>query len=158
MNNIIDYNGEQLLVGCIGCARESDQIIIGNLIKTNYFDAHQDLEIPIPGFVIISSRRHIKSVDEFTEDEQIDFIKLLSNVRKAQRSALKIDEIILIQEENSKHHFHIWLFPRYSWMDKFGKKVSSSAEVIKYAKMHMKTPENLELIKKANNSLIQFLS
>jgi hypothetical protein len=84
MSKIKDYLGQEMKIDCIGCAREQGQISTGNIYQTEFFDVHQDLEIPIAGFLIISSRRHIKSVADFSDSEQIDFIKTFCTARKAQ--------------------------------------------------------------------------
>ena len=80
---ITNYKGEIREFSCLACAREKGEINLGNIVKSAHFDAHQDYEVPIPGFIIISSRRHFKSVDEFTEKEQKDFIKFLFRLRSA---------------------------------------------------------------------------
>jgi len=104
---IVDYNGQEKSISCIGCARERGEIATGNIMKTKYFDVHQDFETPISGFVIVSSCRHIKRIDEFTKPEQQDFIKLLIKIRTALRKVLKIKIVYLIQKEDTSHHFHI---------------------------------------------------
>jgi diadenosine tetraphosphate (Ap4A) HIT family hydrolase len=156
MSKVIDYEGKKLMIDCIGCAREKGAFNTGNIYKSEYFDVHQDLETPIPGFLIISSRRHIKSIDEFTDSEQLDFIKTITLARKAQRQILSIEHIIMVQEEISKHHFHVWLFPQYDWMDNIGGRVSAISTIMNYAKESMKTIEILESIEIMNHKLISF--
>jgi diadenosine tetraphosphate (Ap4A) HIT family hydrolase len=146
---ITDIQGNKIHTDCLGCARERGEIITGTLTTTEYFDAHQDFEIPIPGFIIISSRRHLKSVDEFTEEEQADFIKILTTVRRTMRSSLGIDAVYLVQEEDTSHHFHLWLFPRQEWMIPFGRKIQSVRPIMEHAREHMKTAENLKLVNEA---------
>lgn len=113
MEVISNYANVNKKISCIGCARERGEITLGNIKKTKYFDIHQDFETPILGFLIISSRRHIKTLDELTLPEQKDFIRLLCNARLALKKVLKVKIIYLIQREDAGHHFHICLFPRY---------------------------------------------
>ena len=141
--SITDFTGKSKEFECLACARENWEITLGNIVKTMHFDAHQDYEIPIPGFVIISSRRHIQSIDEFTESEQADFIKLLCRVRLAQREVSGIDAVYLFQADSAKH-FHIWLFPRFDWMDeKFGTKIQSVRPIMEYARENLMTDESI---------------
>lgn len=157
--NIVDLTGKTKKIACLGCDREKGLIDLGNIVKSEYFDAHQDYEIPIPGFVIISSRRHIQSVDEFTDDEQRDFIKFLCRLRSAQRKVLGIEVIYLVQEEDTSHHFHVWMFPRFDWMEeKFGRKIQSVRPIMQYARENMKTKINIQEVETATQKLKQFFS
>lgn len=152
---IVDYKGNLMQVSCLGCARENGEMErVGTILTTKHFDAHQDFEIPIPGFIIISSRRHLQSVDDFTDEEKLDFIDTLVSVRAGMRKALDIDIVYLIQEEDTSHHFHIWVFPRYDWMsEKFGKKTSSLRPIMEHARENLKTTENLLRVEEAVSKL-----
>jgi diadenosine tetraphosphate (Ap4A) HIT family hydrolase len=153
MENITNYQGVNKKISCLGCDRENGKINLGDIVKSKYFDAHQDYEIPIPGFIIISSRRHILSVDQFTKREQVDFIKFFIKIRKALRKVLKIKVVYLIQEEDTSHHFHLWILPRYSWMGKkFGQKIESVRPIMLYAKKNFATKKDLI---KVNKSVIK---
>ncbi|MBP6974908.1 MAG: diadenosine tetraphosphate hydrolase [Candidatus Pacebacteria bacterium] len=147
----VDYKGNPTQVSCLGCARENGEMErMGTVLTTEHFDAHQDFEIPIPGFIIISSRRHLQSVDEFTDEEKIDFINTLTAVRAGMRKALGVDVVYLVQEEDTTHHFHVWVFPRYDWMtEKFGKKTASLRPIMEYARENLKTEENLQKVEEA---------
>lgn len=156
---IINFKGEAKKITCLGCARSNGDINVGDIEKSNYFDAHQDYEIPIPGFIILSAKRHIQSVDEFTEDEQKDFIKFLCRIRSALRQVLEIETVYLIQEEDTSHHFHVWIFPRYKWMkEKFGVKIQSVRPIMEYARKKLKTKENVAKVETATQKLKQFLN
>jgi diadenosine tetraphosphate (Ap4A) HIT family hydrolase len=157
--NIVDLTGKTKKIVCLGCDREKGLIDLGDIVKSEYFDAHQDYEIPIPGFVIVSSRRHIQSIDEFTEDEQRDFIKFLCRLRSAQRKVLGIEVIYIVQEEDTSHHFHVWMFPRFDWMEeKFGRKIQSVRPIMEYARENMKTDDNIQEVETATQKLKQFFS
>ncbi len=108
-----------------------------NIITTRLFNVGQDWEIPIPGFFIIAPLRKLKSIDEFTDEEAIEFINLIRKVRKGMRNILKIKEVYLFQNEDTEHGFHLWMFPRYDWMEKFGRKIQSVRPIINYAKENM---------------------
>lgn len=139
---------------CISCALQRGELeTIGGIIATtNYFEARQDYSVPIPGFIIIASKRHIKSIDEFTPEERSDFIEFLYALRKRMREQLGVQIVYLIQEEDATH-FHLWLFPQYDWMKKFGSKIKSVKPIMQWAKEHLQTKENLDAVKKAVEKL-----
>jgi len=154
---IEDFTGVKKEIKCIGCAiTEAGKNVSGYIIETDLFHAHQDYENPISGFVVLSTKRHIKSFDEFTDEEAAEFIALVRKIRKAQREVLGIEYVYFIQEEDTEDHFHMWFLPRYEWMndvEKFGRKVSSARPVLQFAKTHMKTPENIVSVKEAAEKL-----
>jgi len=53
------------------------------------------------------------------------------------KEILKIDEVYLFQNEDSDSPFHLWIFPRYRWMEKFGRKIQSVRPIMNYAKENM---------------------
>ena len=153
---IIDIKGNKKQIGCLSCAIQKGEVeSLGGLIaRSNHFHASQDYEIPIPGFVILFSKRHIQSVDEFTEEERKDFIEFLYRLRKAMRQILNIQVVYLIQKEDTSHHFHVWIFPRYDWMaEKFGRKIQSVRPIMEYARENLKTEENLKKVEEATEKL-----
>jgi len=111
------------------------------VIKTKLFRVEQDWEVPIPGFFIVASLRKIKSVAEFSDEETAEFAKLVRDVRRGMREVLGIEEVYLFQNEDSMHNFHLWMFPRHKWMDKFGRRIKSVRPIMDYAKESMKTEE-----------------
>lgn len=142
---ITDISGNILEVECIGCALAQGvaEVRGGSVINTKYFDVSQDFEVPIPGFMIIASKRHLTSVDEFTDEEATEFTQVLQATRKLQREVLGIESIYIHQEEDSSDHFHVWMMPRYEWMQQFGRKVESMRPIMEYAKANLKTEENM---------------
>jgi diadenosine tetraphosphate (Ap4A) HIT family hydrolase len=107
------------------------------IIKTNLFDVHQDWEVPIPGFFIISPLRKVKSIDEFTDEEALGFITLIRQIRKGMRDILNIKEVYFFQNEDTEHGFHLWVFPRHGWMEPFGRKIQSVRPIMNHAKENM---------------------
>lgn len=144
---------------CLSCdlLKKQKDTIGGVIISTKHFEARQDYAVPIPGFVILSTKRHVKSIDEFTREERHEFIDLLYEIRKNMRSALNIETAYLIQEEDASH-FHLWLFPRYDWMNELGRKIKSVKPIMQWAQKNLQTPENLENIRDATEKLRKFLS
>lgn len=145
---IENFKGERKEIGCIGCTIEKGDVKNDFVVlQTKYFTVAQNFEVPIPGFLILSTRRHIKSIEELNQGEKKEFADVLIKTRKTLRKILKIDTVYLHQEESTEQHFHVWIFPRYKWMKKFGTQIESVRPIMKYAKENLKTKDNLEKVK-----------
>lgn len=120
---------------CIGCNIVNKEIIPngGIIYETENFLLFQDPEVPIKGFLIVQAKRHVKSMIDFTEEEQIELVKLINKAREALKKLDICNEVTIVQEERSKH-FHVWLFPNYKWMEeKFGKGIKYLRDISEYA-------------------------
>lgn len=161
MSEIESFDGKKVEISseCIGCAIEKGEVDVskGKVLEHELFEAHQDFEVPIPGFVILSTRRHISSVADFTEEESKEFFPLLKRIRQAMREVLGIEEVYLFQNEDSSHHFHVWVFPRLDWMERFGRKIQSVRPIMKHARENMKTEDNLKEVERAARELRYFM-
>ncbi|MCH6266907.1 HIT family protein [Neobacillus citreus] len=144
MRTITLSNGQTVEVECLSCALTSGLIHPdgGVIIETEHFHAHQDVAYPIEGLVILASKRHIKCFDELTDAEKLDYINLLTKIRKAQRATLGIEYVYYFYNEDTTHHFHTWLVPRYEWMYDFGRSVESVRPVLLHARNNMNDEEN----------------
>lgn len=153
-------NSKNVEVECLSCALTSGMIEPegGVVIETEYFHAHQDVAYPIKGLIILASKRHIKCFDELTEEERIDYINLLSKIRNAQRKVLGIEHVYYFYNEDTTHHFHTWMVPRYEWMYEFGRSIESVRPVLVYSRNHMNTEENLEEVRTAIKALTKKLN
>ena len=160
MRKLTLANGSVVEVECLSCALTSGLIEPdgGVVYETEYFHAHQDVAYPIKGLIILASKRHIKCFDELTEEEQNDYIHVLSKIRKAQRKVLDIEYVYYFYNEDTTHHFHTWLVPRYEWMYEFGRSVESVRPVLLHARNQMNDEENMrevvDAIKKLTIELI----
>ncbi|WP_160687738.1 HIT family hydrolase [Clostridium sp. C2-6-12] len=142
---IKDILGKELNCKCIGCSIGNGEIIPPGeiILSTENFILHQDPEIPIKAFLIIASKKHVKSLSQLTFEESQELFDLVYRARMALKSIKDIKEVSIIQEERSGH-FHLWLLPRYEWMDeKFENSLSTVREILFYAKDNYKTEENI---------------
>ncbi len=129
-----------------------------SIITTKYFDVHQDWEVPIPGFFVIAPLRKLKSIDEFTDEESIEFINLVRKIRKGMRDVLKIEEVYFFQNEDTQHElFHLWIFPRHKWMEEFGKKIQSVRPIMNYAKENMLSDDIFKQVKEDVRKMKEFM-
>ena len=103
------------------------------VLKTPFFTVAQDWEVPIPAFFIISCNRPVRSVAEFTDEEAVAFGLLVKQVRRGMQEVNTCDEVYVFQNEDSRHGFHLWLLPRYEWMEQYGRKVESVRPILEHA-------------------------
>ncbi len=144
---------------CLSCqiVKGTKETIGGTILDTKYFHAHQDFAYPIPGLVILASKRHIYSIDEMSEEEAYEYIDALRKIRTAQRTALGIDKVYYFYNEDTTHHFHTWMVPRYDWMNEFGRSVESVRPVLLHAKDNMKDDISIAKVKQAAKKLAEEL-
>lgn len=143
-----DFMNNEWTCKCMGCSIGNGEIVPpgGVIAETENFSIHQDPEVPIKGFLIIGSKKHIKSISELTQEEAAELFDLVYKARIAMKNIGKIDEVTIIQEERSGH-FHLWLFPRYEWMmDQFGNSLTTIRDIMTYAKENLKTNVNIDEI------------
>jgi len=159
MRTITLANGETVEVECLSCALVNGLIEPegGVVVETEHFHAHQDVAYPIPGLIILASKRHLKSLDELTEAERLDYISILSEIRKAQRDVLGIESVYYFYNEDTTHHFHTWMVPRYEWMYEFGRSVESVRPVLLHARNEMNDEANLKSVRQAIAALTEEL-
>ncbi|MEH7109357.1 HIT family protein [Bacillus sp. JJ1764] len=159
MRKITLSNGKTVEVDCLSCALVNGVIEPdgGVVIETEYFHAHQDVAYPIRGLVILASKRHIKCLDELTELERNDYINILSKIRKAQREVLDIEYVYYFYNEDTTHHFHTWMVPRYEWMYEFGRSIESVRPVLLHARNNLNNEENISEVMSAIKALTKAL-
>ncbi len=137
----------------------SDKILFPRetVLVTDHFDIHQDREIPIPGFLVMATTRKIASICEFNTQEIEEFLPLLVKVRGALKEVLHINNVYFFQNEDSTHGFHVWIFPRHPWMERFGRKIQSVRPIMEYAKESMGDGNTIKEIKEAIKKLKEYL-
>lgn len=115
---IFDIHYNEIECECVGCSIAAGELTPpgGIIAETQNFILHQDPEIPIKGFLIAASRKHIRSMAAMSQSEAQELFGLVYRARLALRRLGDIREVTVIQEERSGH-FHLWQLPRYSWMD-----------------------------------------
>lgn len=96
------------------------------IIDSEHFNVGQDWEVPIVGFFIIGAKDKTKrSVLDFDDESIRELAGLLKIVRAAMKEVLHIEDVYVFQNEDTEHGFHVWMFPRHDWMEKFGRKIES---------------------------------
>lgn len=147
MSRMITFaDGRTVEVDCLSCALTSGLIpTTGEVIyESDAFHVHQDVAYPIRGLVIIAAKRHFYAMDELTKAEQQEFMALIHKIRQEQRSRLGIDYVYYFYNEDTPHHFHLWMVPRYEWMGAFGRSVESVRPVLMHARTQMNDEQNMQ--------------
>ena len=146
-----DFMDNEWNSDCIACEIGKCTIIPpgGIIMETENFFMQQDLEVPLKGFLIIASKKHIKSIAQLTLDEVTELTSLIHKSRLALNKISDINEVVIIQEERS-NHFHVWLFPRYNWMNElFENSLTDIRKIMQYVKLNMKNEKNIKEVLRA---------
>jgi diadenosine tetraphosphate (Ap4A) HIT family hydrolase len=141
-----DFMNNEWTIQCIGCSVGNGEMVPpgGIIFETKNFVLTQDPDVPLSGFLIVASKKHIRSITELSLEESTELFEVVYKARVAMKNMCDINEVTIIQEERSGH-FHLWLLPRYQWMnDKFGNSLSNIREIMSYIKENLKTENNLE--------------
>ena len=141
----IDILGNKWNYNCMGCSVSAGEIELpgGLIYNGNFVFLGQDPEVPIPGFLIVNVRRHVRSFSELSKEERIEIGNVIACAENALKTLGTIDNFTLVQEERSQH-LHIWIFPNYTWMnEKFGKGITYLRDINDYCCSNM-TQENVD--------------
>jgi len=127
------------------------------VIRAEHFNVSQDWETPIPAFFIIASNRKARSVGDFNEEEAQEFIRLVVKIRKGMKEVLGINDVYMIQNEDTDTWFHLWMFPRFDWMEKFGRKIESVRPIMNYAEKNMVNDEVINEVKDSVKKMKEYM-
>ncbi|MEG1363638.1 MAG: HIT domain-containing protein [Clostridia bacterium] len=145
---VVDFLGNKLEFKCMGCAISSHEIIVpgGIIYEDNTFIIHQDPMVPIKGFIVITVKKHIKSITELNNENQIKLIEFVNKIILYLKDLNITEEVTIIQEERS-NHLHFWIFPHHSWMDdQFGRGVSYFRDIFDFSKIHATKEDKEEVL------------
>ena len=154
MREITTYDGQKCEIGCVGCDAYGGRVNLDASIiyEDDHFRVMHDTEHPIPGFFVIGSKRHFRTLGEMNEEESKRLMPLILETRRVMEEVLGITKTTLIQEDGPESmHFHPWFFPWYAWMDDIGegRETNKIRTIMRYARENMRTPENIAASNKA---------
>lgn len=140
---------------CLSCELTSGRqpTLGGPIFETEYFHAHQDVAYPVPGQVIVAAKRHFTLLSDMTSDETSEFLPLVQRLRRQQQEQLGIEHVYYFYNEDTSHHFHLWMVPRYRWMAKFGKSIEAVRPALLYAQTNMNSDTELTAVAVASDKL-----
>ncbi len=70
---------------------------------------------------------------------------------------LEIKDVYIFQNEDTQHGFHVWIFPRYEWIEQFGKKIESVRPIMNHAVEKMSTDSNIQEVKNTAEKVREYL-
>ncbi len=73
------------------------------------------------------------------------------------KEALGIDDVYLFENEDTIHNFHLWIFPRHKWMEKFGRRIESVRPIMEHATKSMSDPKNIKKVKDYAKKMKKYL-
>ncbi|MCX6742216.1 MAG: hypothetical protein NTX24_03530 [Candidatus Pacearchaeota archaeon] len=129
-----------------------------NIFEGKNFEVHQDREFPILGFFILVPKRKIKTIADFTKEESIEFIDTLVKIRKAMKIILKIKEVFFYQNEDTRHNFHVWIFPKYLWMKDFKMQATPAIPFLKHSLKYLSSKKDIKKVKTTAKKMHDYLS
>lgn len=91
------------------------------MIENEEIAVRQDAEFPVPGFYIVSLRRHVQSIADVDSRLAAHLGLCVHYVRKGMRECLGIRRAhIYLEEKIIGPHYHTWLLPLWEdVMDKY---------------------------------------
>lgn len=152
---MISYNNKEIIFkGCPGCAygKHEFNLECGMAYENDRFTLSQDWELPIQGFFIVSPKRHIEKLCELTKDERNEMFEIVDKTVKILRDNKICEKFDYIFEEKENRHLHVWILPRYNWMNKIVNDIIDNIGIIfEYAKTNFRNDENYEEIKRISD-------
>ena len=135
---MISYNNKEInYEGCPGCAyaKHEFELDCGMAFENDEFTVSQDWELPIKGFFIVSPKRHIEKLSELTNEERNEMFDLVNKTVNILRNNNICDRFDYIFEEKENRHLHVWILPRYDWMNEICEDIIDNIGLItKYVK------------------------
>lgn len=157
---MISYNNKEIIFkGCPGCAygKHEFNLECGMAYENDRFTLSQDWELPIQGFFIVSPKRHIEKLCELTKDERNEMFEIVDKTVKILRDNKICERFDYIFEEKENRHLHVWILPRYNWMNKIVNDIivndiiDNIGIIFEYAKTNFRNDENYEEIKRISD-------
>ncbi len=149
---MISYNNKEIVYkGCPGCAygKHEFELDCGMAYENERFTMSQDWELPIKGFFIVSPKRHVEKLCELSEEERNEMFSIVNKTSSILREKNTCDSFEYVFEEKEKRHLHVWILPRYNWMNDICEDVIDNIGLIfEYAKNNFRDNNNYEEIKK----------
>ena len=149
---MINYAGEEIKhEGCPGCAygKHDFSLPCGMAYENERFTLSQDWELPIPGFMVLSPKKHIEKLEDFLKEERDEMFDIVNKTIKILRKNSICDRFEIILEEKENRHIHVWIMPRYNWMKEICDDIIDNIGLIfDYAKNNLRSKEVNKEIKR----------
>lgn len=141
------YSNEEVKYeGCPGCAFAKHQFEIPCKMayENDNFTLSQDWELPIPGFFVVSPKRHVEKLSELTDEERNEMFAIVNQTVSILREGNVCENFEYVFEEKPHRHLHVWIMPRHKWMGK--DIITNIGTIFDYAKKEFRNEETYQLI------------
>jgi len=122
-----DFLGRTFHFKCLGCDISNIQDFL--IKETPNFYIMQDIEVPLKGFLAISSKKHITSMTDLSSEELQELIFYISQSIKALKEIFDIEEVFSYSKDMPNRHFHYSILPRHKELEKYGDKLSGISDI-----------------------------
>lgn len=149
-NKEIDFNG------CPGCAYAKGEFALdaGMVYENENFTLSQDWELPIKGFMFVSPKRHVETLSELTDEERYEMFTIVNTTVNYLRKNKVCDNYNYVIEEKPGRHLHVWIMPRYKWMEDVSKGIIKNiGDIFTFAKENFRNKENYQEIDNVSRTL-----
>lgn len=142
---MVNYKNEQIkYTGCPGCAYGNHEFELPCKMayENERFTLSQDWELPILGFFVLSLKKHIEKLEELTKQERNEMFDIIDKTIKILRKNNICNRFDVIFEEKENRHFHVWIMPRYEWMNNVCTNITQNiGKIFEYAKENFRNEE-----------------
>lgn len=147
MNKIINVLGYEQIVDCMGCDIANHKLIPpgGYVYDDGFINVAADPEIPIKGFMILGIKTHTNTLNELSEAQRTQVMKVLDKTIRIIKKVGISEEVLVVQEERASH-IHIWIMPILKWMEKYNKNIKNIKEIFDYAKQNNNEENKREIL------------
>lgn len=139
-------NEEMIFEGCKSCAIGNHAITNlpgGYLYEDEFVNVTIDPEIPIKGFIVIGTKRHVPTTTLMTKEERLRIEEITNKVKLA-LEALNQKNILLF-EDGFVEHYRRWVIPSADWMFEFGRG-KNLKQITMYARKNMTMEKKKEML------------
>lgn len=147
---------------CLSCKILSGKLTTpgGIIYETESFFLAHAIDTPIPGFIVLASKRHIESIADMDDTQTKELGPLLRKVTKTLRNVVSPERIYCCSVGENISHLHFYLFPRYEYMAGFEHGVAIFPIAVRKAKaeftMDEKMYEILEVVEIIKHELHKY--
>lgn len=101
---------------CLTCDILNKKTPAEIIYQNEFVIASHCINTSIPGYLILSPKRHITTFGDLTHDEYKTLISVTELLVKSLNEISEIKKVYLLSFGEDTEHFHYHIFPRYDWM------------------------------------------
>ncbi|WP_346354720.1 HIT family protein [Azotosporobacter soli] len=103
---------------CLTCQllRGEKEIPFGVVYENEFVFVHHCIDVAVPGYLILSPKRHVGGYEELTLEESAAVGAALQEMIFRLKRIAGVEKVYIANFAEETAHFHFHLFPRYGWM------------------------------------------